>query len=143
MAAQQTEQPWVFDTRELIRRPGSMREVSRVVTPAEPIGTDVIAVPAGHPVELDLRMESVVEGVLATGTASAVASGVCVRCLDEVEESLDVHFQGCSPIPSVPPTTRRWVGALAARTPTPRRSSASSTATSWTCLLYTSPSPRD
>lgn len=93
MAAQQTDQPWVFDTRELIRRPGSMREVSRVVTPAEPIGTDVIAVPAGHPVELDLRMESVVEGVLATGTAHAVASGVCVRCLEEVEEPLDVHFQ--------------------------------------------------
>lgn len=93
MAAQLTEQPWVFDTRELVRRPGAMREVSRVVAPTEPIGTDVIAVQAGHPVELDLRMESVVEGVLATGTAQARASGVCVRCLDELEESFEVTFQ--------------------------------------------------
>ena len=93
MAAQQTEQPWVFDTRELVRRPGNQREVSRVVTTTEPIGTDVIAVPAGQPVDVELRMESVVEGVLATGTASATASGVCVRCLDEFEEPLEVFFQ--------------------------------------------------
>lgn len=93
MTAQQTDQPWVFDTRELIRRPGSMREFSRVVTATEPIGTEVIAVQPGRKVELDLRMESVVEGVLATGTVTAAASGLCVRCLDEVEESLDVTFQ--------------------------------------------------
>lgn len=93
MAAQQTEQPWVFDTRELIRRPGSMREVSRIVTTTEPMGTEVIAVQPDRPVELDVRMESVVEGVLATGTVTATASGLCVRCLDEVEESLEVSFQ--------------------------------------------------
>lgn len=93
MAAQQTEQPWVFDTRELVRRPGTLRQVSRTVTTTEPIGTDVIAVPAGRKVDVELRMESVVEGVLATGTASATASGVCVRCLDEVEEPLEVFFQ--------------------------------------------------
>lgn len=93
MAAQKTEQPWVLDTRELIRRPGSMLEVRRVVTTKETIGTDVIAVPTGQPVELDVRLESVVEGVLATGTVQAVATGVCVRCLDEVEESLEVSFQ--------------------------------------------------
>ena len=93
MAAQQTEQPWVFDTRELVRRPGTLREVSRTVTTTEPIGTDVIAVPAGRKVDVELRMESVVEGVLATGTVRAVASGECVRCLDEVEEPLDVRFQ--------------------------------------------------
>jgi uncharacterized protein len=70
-----------------------MREVTRVVTTTEPIGTDVIAVQTGQPVELDVRMESVVEGVLATGSVRAVASGECVRCLDEVEEPLDVRFQ--------------------------------------------------
>lgn len=93
MAAQQTEQDWVFDTRDLVRRPGTMREVSRSVTATEPIGTDVIAVPAGQQVDLELRMESVVEGVLASGTAQATASGECVRCLDGVEQSLDVSFQ--------------------------------------------------
>lgn len=92
MAAQQAERDWVFDTRELVRRPGTMREVSRRVTTTEPLGTDVIAVPTGDPVELDLRMESVVEGILATGTAHATASGECVRCLEQVVEPLDVSF---------------------------------------------------
>lgn len=93
MAASEQESPWVVDTRELIRRPGSMRELSRTVTAPERIGTDVIAIQSGQPVELDLRLESVVEGVLATGTVEATASGVCVRCLDDVEVDLEVGFQ--------------------------------------------------
>lgn len=93
MAAHEQEGPWVFDTRELIRRPGAMRELSRTVTVPERVGTDVVAVQAGQPVELDLRLESVVEGVLVTGTVEAVASGVCVRCLDDVEVDLEVTFQ--------------------------------------------------
>lgn len=93
MAAQQTEQGWVFDTRDLVRRPGAMREVSRRVDVSEPLGTDVIAVPVGQQVALELRMESVVEGVLATGSAQATAVGECVRCLDAVEQELDVPFQ--------------------------------------------------
>ncbi|WP_181009976.1 YceD family protein [Ornithinimicrobium sufpigmenti] len=93
MAAQQTEQGWVFDTRDLVRRPGTMREVSRRVDVSEPLGTDVIAVPAGQQVALELRMESVVEGVLATGSAQATAVGECVRCLDPLEQQLDVSFQ--------------------------------------------------
>ena len=66
MAAHEQEGPWVVDTRELVRRPGAMRELSRTVTAPERIGTDVVAVQVGQPVELDLRMESVVEGVLVT-----------------------------------------------------------------------------
>lgn len=93
MAAQQTERDWVFDTRELVRRPGTMREVSREVTTTEPLGTDVIAVPAAEPVDLELRMESVVEGILATGSVRATAVGECVRCLDRVVEPIDVTFQ--------------------------------------------------
>lgn len=93
MAAQQTERDWVFDTRELVRRPGTMRELTREVTTTEPFGTDVIAIPAGAPVQVELRLESVVEGVLATGTAQATAVGECVRCLEEVVEELDVPFQ--------------------------------------------------
>ena len=93
MAAHEQESPWVVDTRELVRRPGTMRELSRTVSAPERIGTDVIAIQAGRPVELDLRLESVVEGVLVTGTARATASGECVRCLDDLEVDLEVPFQ--------------------------------------------------
>ena len=93
MAAQESARTWVVDTRELIRRPGTMRETSWEFEAPERIGTDVIGIQPGQQVEMELRMESVVEGVLATGTVSALASGVCVRCLDELEEDLEVGFQ--------------------------------------------------
>lgn len=85
--------PLVFDTRELARRPGAMVEVSREVPAPEDLGTDVIAVPVDTPVDLDLRLESVVEGVLVSGTASAAATGACVRCLDDVTYPVSADIQ--------------------------------------------------
>ncbi len=51
------------------------------------LGIEVLSVPEGAPVELDLRLEAVMEGVLVTGTASAVLEGECVRCLEPIEMS--------------------------------------------------------
>ncbi|MBW5484802.1 YceD family protein [Streptomyces bambusae] len=86
--------PLVFDTHELGRRPGAMQRLSREIAAPADFGLDgVIGVPEGAPVELDLRLESVMEGVLVTGTARATALGECVRCLEAVERELDADFQ--------------------------------------------------
>jgi uncharacterized protein len=85
--------PLVLDTRKLDRRPGTMLELSRTVDLPEDLGTDVIAIKAGSPVELVVRLESVVEGVLLTGSVSGKATGACVRCLDPVELDVDGNFQ--------------------------------------------------
>ncbi|MEP6797270.1 MAG: YceD family protein [Lapillicoccus sp.] len=85
--------PMVIDTRELQRRPGSMQEVSRVVGAPEDLGTEVISVPMGAPVELELRLESVVEGVLLSGSVSATATGACVRCLETATYPVAVTLQ--------------------------------------------------
>ena len=85
--------PLVFDTVALGRRAGSMVQVQRTVEAPADLGTDVIAVPQGQPVELDLRLESVVEGVLVTGSVRATATGACVRCLEPVSLPVDVPFQ--------------------------------------------------
>ena len=85
--------PFVLDTRELGRRPGSQREVSLTEAAPAELGIEVLAVPEGSPVELDLRLEAVMEGVLVTGTAQADLVGECVRCLDPIEDDLDVRFQ--------------------------------------------------
>jgi len=61
----------VLDTRELGRRPGSQRQVKRTVPAPADLGIEVLRVPEGAPVELDLRLEAVMEGVLVTGTANA------------------------------------------------------------------------
>jgi uncharacterized protein len=71
-----------------------MKKVSRTVPAPADLGVaGVIGVPEGADVELDLRLESVMEGVLVTGTARAPVKGECVRCLDPVERELDAEFQ--------------------------------------------------
>jgi uncharacterized protein len=86
--------PLVFDTRELSRRPGAMLEMQRTVPAPDDLGDiDLIAVPPGQPIELELRLESVMEGVLVTGSAHATATGACVRCLDPMTREVRGHFQ--------------------------------------------------
>jgi uncharacterized protein len=85
--------PFVLDTHELGRRPGSMRTLQRTVAAPDDLGTEVIGVPAGSDLQLDLRLEAVMEGVLVSGTARGLAAGECVRCLDDLERELEVTFQ--------------------------------------------------
>ncbi|MGW7534277.1 YceD family protein [Amycolatopsis sp. NPDC054798] len=85
--------PWVVDTRELGRRAGLSRELRRSAPVPTSLGVPgVLEIREGEPVDLDLMLESVVEGVLVTGTASAVATGECSRCLDPVTEDLEVEL---------------------------------------------------
>jgi len=84
--------PLVLDTHELGRRPGSTRTVQRTVAAPEDLGTDVIGIPTGTDIELDLRLEAVMEGVLVTGSVRGRAIGECVRCLGEVVENVDVSL---------------------------------------------------
>jgi uncharacterized protein len=85
--------PLVLDTHELGRRPGSMRTVQRTVPAPEDLGTDVIGIPTGSDLELDLRLEAVMEGVLVSGTVRGRASGECVRCLDAIDQEVEVDVQ--------------------------------------------------
>jgi uncharacterized protein len=70
-----------------------MRTLSRSVPAPGDLGVDVLGVPAGSPVDLDLRLESVMEGVLVSATAHAEVMGECVRCLDPIARSLEVTMQ--------------------------------------------------
>ena len=85
--------PLVLDTRELGRRPGSMHGVSRTVPAPADLGIEVLRVPEGSQVDLDLRLEAVMEGVLVTGTARAGLEGECVRCLGSITDELEVDLQ--------------------------------------------------
>ena len=83
----------MLDTRELGRRPGSQHQVTRTVPAPADLGIEVLHVTEGAPVELDLRLEAVMEGVLVTGSASAELTGECARCLEPIEDEIDVRFQ--------------------------------------------------
>ena len=86
--------PLVLDTRELGRRPGSMRPVQLSVPAPEGLGlVDLVGVPVGAELVLDLRLESVMDGVLVSGTVTGPVSGECGRCLGPVSDMLTVKVQ--------------------------------------------------
>ena len=85
--------PLVLDTRELGRRPGSMRTVRFPAPAPDDLGVELIGVPVGSEIDLDLRLESVMEGVLVSGTAAVELTGECGRCLEPVSETMTVPIQ--------------------------------------------------
>ena len=93
----------VLGSHELGRRAGAMKVVRATVEAPADLGIAVIGVPPGSPVELDLRLESVVEGVLVSGTATVQLRGECVRCLGPISDELEVEIQELYVYPGVEP----------------------------------------
>ncbi|MFL0578509.1 YceD family protein [Dietzia sp. 179-F 9C3 NHS] len=82
----------VLDTRSLGRTPGAVSQVTRAERLAEAIGVELIRLPAGSEVSLDLLLTCVEEGVLVTGHVSGVASVECARCLGEFTAPVEVEL---------------------------------------------------
>ncbi|MEV4892261.1 YceD family protein [Nonomuraea sp. NPDC055795] len=85
--------PWVISTHDLGKRPGSMLERRLSLPAPADLGVDMIGVPKDAEVELDLRFEAVMEGVLVSGTARAPLAGECARCLDPISSGIEVALQ--------------------------------------------------
>lgn len=80
----------VVDVRELRGRPGVQDHLDRTVQVPADFSAVLVGFPAGQDLEMDLRLESVHEGVLVTGTASAEMAGQCGRCLEGIEHPVTV-----------------------------------------------------
>jgi len=78
---------------DLLHRPGEMRERTLSVTVPEDIGTGIIGVKAGSTLDIDLRMESLHDGILVTADVDGTASGECGRCLIDIEQPVEVEIQ--------------------------------------------------
>jgi uncharacterized protein len=84
--------PLVIDIARLGRRPGSMLTVQDSVPSPSRIGLDLVAIDEGAPLDLDLRVESVSEGVLVTGMVSAPTAGECARCLTTISGHVEIDL---------------------------------------------------
>ena len=82
-----------LNTFELPRRAGEMKEYQLDIPVKENFGVPLISVPAGEFIEVDVRLESVTEGVLLSADVYAVAKGECIRCLDPVEIVIERKIQ--------------------------------------------------
>jgi uncharacterized protein len=70
-----------------------MRELEMDITLTIPMGQGAATVPAGEVIELNLRLESVHEGILATGEVDSKAKAECSRCLEPLNLEVEVDFQ--------------------------------------------------
>ena len=93
----------VFDIHEFGHRAGGSKEIVDDVPAPEGIGNDVIGVPTESPIHLDLRLEGVGDGVLATGVAEVQLRGECARCLTEIEADAEIDLQELFLFPGTDP----------------------------------------
>ena len=69
-----------------------MKTLQETVPAPRRMGIELLGIAQGAPLDLDLRLESVSEGVLVTGTVTAPTTGECARCLTPVTGTVDVDI---------------------------------------------------
>ena len=84
---------FVVPVNDLTRRPGQMNELELDIELTIPMGQGAATVPAGEIIELNLRLESVHDGILATGEVDSTAMADCSRCLEPLKLAVEVDFQ--------------------------------------------------
>jgi uncharacterized protein len=89
-AQRHSSSPLAVNIARLGRRPGAVFSVHDTVPCPSRIGLDLIGIQRGSPLDLDLRVESVSEGVLVSGTLTAPTAGECARCLTPFSGRVEV-----------------------------------------------------
>jgi uncharacterized protein len=84
--------PFTLSVRDIVHKPGRMRDVEATASFGEKVGAGLATVLPGQPIDLDVRLESVHEGILVTGEASVTALATCARCLTEFDLDVEVDF---------------------------------------------------
>jgi uncharacterized protein len=78
--------------RDLRRRTGEMREREHEFAVPSRLGEAVAVVPAGEQMKLEILLESIHEGILATVNVRTKVHSECVRCLRKMSAGLQVEF---------------------------------------------------
>ena len=85
--------PFAVPVRDIVNHPGEMREFTLDVPAPEKWGEGLVSVAQGDSVLVEVRLESVHEGILASGRIETEYVGVCGRCLTDIAEPVEVEFQ--------------------------------------------------
>lgn len=90
MTTQHPPSPYVLDTHELGRRPGTALRVRRSLPAPGDLVVGLAGVPAGVELTCDVQLEAVMEGVYVGLTTTAPVTAECARCLDAITTSVDI-----------------------------------------------------
>lgn len=81
-----------LDVRDLMGSPGAQRAV-HLAEAVDGLSTELARVPSDRPIDADLLLQSVVEGILISGRLSGVLEGSCARCLRPIRRDFDAAVQ--------------------------------------------------
>jgi DUF177 domain-containing protein len=84
--------PLRMNVADLLHRPGSSRAVHLEV-PVSGLEGLSARIPEHRPLSLDVRLESLAEGILARGRVHGRWSGACSRCLCPVDQEFEVDLR--------------------------------------------------
>jgi len=87
------QSPFRVNLHELPRRAGEMRPYQLQFEVQEAIGTPMLSIRAGEPIDIKFKAEAVSDGVLISGRVVSRAKGECGRCLDEIDRVVDEEFR--------------------------------------------------
>ncbi|MGA0879271.1 MAG: YceD family protein [Ilumatobacteraceae bacterium] len=76
--------PLLVNALELLRRPGSVKRITIEVDPLD-IGLESRVLASGSPLEVDVSVESLSDGLVVTGSLRARFAAECRRCLCPIE----------------------------------------------------------
>lgn len=85
--------PLVVSVTNLIHRPGTKETLTEVLPAPADLGNTLIGVEEGSDIDLDIRMESVVDGILVTGSVVVDVHGECSLCLDPIDYEMSANIQ--------------------------------------------------
>jgi len=85
--------PYTVDVYDLMHRPGEMRDRSIDIIVPEEFGNAMIGMKAGSELRVELRMESLHDGILVSADIDGTATGECGRCLIDIEQAVQVEIQ--------------------------------------------------
>lgn len=83
----------ILQVKDLMHKPGTMKEVELEHLLPEDLGTEIIHVKKGTKLVLDVRLESVHEGILVTAGGETSAVTECSRCLDQMSLPIRIDIQ--------------------------------------------------
>lgn len=104
--------PYVLNVRDLIRSPGEVRERRLEIDAPEHLGEGLVAVQEGTSIRLEVKLESLHEGILASGHVSTRVDGECARCLAPVSLPVEVEFADLFAYPADEPFDHQLDGDL-------------------------------
>ncbi len=82
-----------IDVSRLPRSPGSVLEVAREIPAPADLSVAMARVAPESPIDIDITLESVVEGIWMSGTADVDVTAECSRCLDPIEWAETVELE--------------------------------------------------